>query len=63
MPKQESFTRKEVIALLKKQRQASVHSHGTMETNGYFSRINFSEYCDEIGKVAKRLRNVKLIKF
>lgn len=60
---QETFTRKEVIALLKKQRQASVHSHGTMPANSYFARLNLSIYADEIGKVAKRLHNVKLIKF
>ncbi len=60
---QQSFTRKEVIALLKKQRQAAVHSHGTMESNDYFARLNFSAYCDDIGRIAKRLRNVKLIKF
>lgn len=61
---QETFTRKEVRQLLKRQILASYHSYEKFPVNmllatGYQAAI----YCDDLGENAKRLKKVNVIKF
>lgn len=58
---QETFSRKEVRALLKRQIRASANSYGKMEVPKALFRN--SAYADENIQVHKRLANVKIIKF
>jgi hypothetical protein len=61
---QETFTRKEVRELLKRQIQASVESYNRAGVNMNLCRgFQASEYMDEIGKTMKRLKKVNIIKF
>ncbi len=55
--KKELFTRKEVITLLKKQRDRSFNSFGLMPIENSHPELSTSE------KVFKRLKKVSIIKF
>lgn len=58
---QQTFTRKEVRALLKRQITAAVNSYGTMEINMGLARNPY--YADEIDRTRKRLKNLTIVKF
>jgi hypothetical protein len=60
---QQTFTRKEVRALLKRQILASVESYNRAGPDPFLIRLCFSQYCDEMGRTSKRLKNVNIIKF
>lgn len=61
---QQSFTRKEVRALLKRQIAAVAESYNRAGVNMNLMRgFQMSEYLDEIGATAKRIKNVNVIKF
>lgn len=63
MSKQQIFTRKEVIALLKRQIAASAESYNRAGPDKVLLTLYMSQYCDEMGRTEKRLRNVNVIKF
>lgn len=60
---QQSFTRKEVRDLLKRQILASAESYNRAGADPVLSKLCFSLYCDEIGRTSKVLKNVNVIKF
>lgn len=61
---QETFTRKEVIALLKRQIMASYNSYERSPVNMNLARgFQAAEYVDDLHANAKRLKNVNVIKF
>jgi len=63
MNKQQTFNRKEVRELLKRQIKASVESYNRAGPDPFLIRFCMSQYCDEMGRTSKRLKNVKPIKF
>lgn len=63
MSQQQAFTRKEVRALLKRQILASAESYNRVGPDKFLIRFCMSQYCDEMGRTSKRLKNVKPIKF
>lgn len=63
MSKQQTFNRKEVRELLKRQIKASAESYNRAGPDPILIRLCFSLYCDEMGRTSKRLKNVKPIKF
>ncbi len=61
---QETFTRKEVRALLKRQIAGSAESYNRAGVNMNLCKgFQAAEYLDEIGKSVKGLRNINVIKF
>lgn len=59
----ETFTRKEVRELLKRQIKASAESYNRAGPDPFLIKFVFSQYCDEMGRTEKRLKNVKPVKF
>jgi hypothetical protein len=61
---QQTFTRKEVRQLLKRQLQTVSMSLGRMPINMTLAKgFHAKEYSEEIHNTAKRIRNVNIIKF
>jgi hypothetical protein len=60
---QETFTRKEVRQLLKRQIAASAESYNRAGADQVLLKLCFSLYCDEMGRTTKLLKNVNPIKF
>lgn len=60
---QQTFTRKEVRELLKRQILASAESYNRAGPDQYLIKFAMSAYCDEMGRTSKRLKNVNVIKF
>ena len=60
---QETFTRKEVRQLLKRQIAASAESYNRAGADKTLLKLCFSLYCDEMGRTTKLLKNVNPIKF
>lgn len=60
---QETFTRKEVRQLLKRQISASAESYNRAGPDEWLIKFCMSKYCDEMGRTAKLLKNVNVIKF
>jgi hypothetical protein len=64
MELQQTFSRKEVRQLLKRQLQAVSMSLGRMEINMTLAKgLYAKEYGEELHNTAKRIRNVNVIKF
>lgn len=60
---QQTFTRKEVRELLKRQIKASAESYNRAGTDPVLLKLCFNLYCDEMGRTSKVLKNVNVIKF
>lgn len=61
---QQTFTRKEVRELLKRQIKASYNSYEKFPVNMNLARgFQAGEYVDDLHENAKRLKNVNVIKF
>lgn len=63
MSSQQTFTRKEVRELLKKQKQASIESYNRLGVHQFLIRLSFNLYMDEVERTTKRLKEVNIIKF
>jgi hypothetical protein len=60
---QQTFSRKEVRELLKRQIKASAESYNRAGADKTLLKLCFSLYCDEITRTTKVLKNVNVIKF
>lgn len=60
---QQTFTRKEVRELLKRQIAKSADSYGKQEASGELSSVCFEAYAEEIRRTRKGLKKVNVIKF
>ena len=63
MSSKQTFTRKEVRELLKRQIAASAESYNRAGPDPWLIKWCMSQYCDEMGRTSKRLKNVKVVKF
>lgn len=64
MTAKQTFTRKEVRELLKRQIHASWHSYGLSPINMILAKSYLAkEYGDDVTTNAKRLKKVRVIKF
>lgn len=59
----QTFSRKEVRELLKRQIKASAESYNRAGVDEFLIKWCFEPYMNEVSRTCKRLKNVKPIKF